>query len=358
VKITDVLSSTTYVEGGTGAVLVMGGHGAARVGGCYPDFSPRNHVWFDGWLNLLSEFENTPTYQNLLLSAFNKQITQVPTKTSVINFIIELLELKPIFKKLASIPKHIREGTLTKAVSGKSLSRRSPINAAKGGAKGFLAVEFQWLPFISDIYAFITAMDTVTKRINFLIKTKKEETTVRFVKEDCAVRAETGTEIIVYDDSSDVRQSIWLTDYQCDFISTWKLYQDLEGLDDVWAGLRGLFVDLGVNNPAKIVWNAIPFSFLVDWVAPVSQWLEKAAAQPFYGVWKTYDVTSSVNEKYTFENRFVAKHGGTNGPEFKAVVQQYRRLNYLPLSLGAIDFSQLTDTQQKLALALAVSGVR
>lgn len=350
----DIQTSTTFVDPNNGSTVVMTNHAAALLANMYPLYSPRNYVYFNGWLNLLGKFEDTPTYKNLCVEAFNKQITQVPSKTSVINFAIELIELKPIFKSLAKIPKYLREGAFTRKTSLRSLKRSTPVNVARKGAKGFLAAEFQWLPFVSDIATFMGTMEAVAKRLDYLIKTRGKETTVRFVKEDCYQRPL--GELYVQDDGSNAKQFIALDQYQCDFVSTWKLFQELEGLDAAWADLRATFAHLGVNNPAKIIWNAIPFSFLIDWVAPVSSWLERAAVQPFYGVWNVYDATSSIHEKYVISQNFHAKAGGSHGPEFKVHCDNYRRLTYLPITAGAIDFSQLSDTQQKLALALVVAS--
>lgn len=348
-----IIHSTSFVEANGGALVSVKGETELYLQDLYPDYSPSRSLTFPGWLNLLSRIEDSPTYANLCVSAFNKQITQVPAKTSIINFGIELLELRPIFKKLGEIPNHIRQGSLSKAVSGKRISRLTPARIAKSGAKGFLAAEFQWLPFISDIAAFTGTIDAVTKRLNYLRKTKGKEATVRFSSEDCYSRPL--GDILVINDGRNSTETIRLDRYQCDFVSTWKLFQDLEGLDDAWAELRATFAYLGVNNPAKIIWNAIPFSFLVDWVTPVSKWLERAAVQPFYGEWNVYDVTSSLRENYTFSFNSLFKHGGSSGPRFYVDVDNYRRLNYLPLTLGAIDFTQLTDTQQKLAAALVIS---
>jgi hypothetical protein len=351
--VTDASGLMSYVAG-NGDTVNMYGWARANLDHMYPKYSPRNYVWFNGWLNLLAKFEETSTYQNLCVEAFNKQISQVPTKTSVINFAIELAELKPIFKSLASIPKHIREGTLSKQVTGRGLSRRTPINVAKGGAKAFLAAEFGWLPFVSDIIAFIGTMDAITKRLDYLRKTKGKETTVHFEKLDAYVHPQLG-QTLTSDTTSDIESSVVLMDHRVEFHSTWKLFQDLQGLDDAWAGLRAAFAYLGVNNPAKIVWNAIPYSFLVDWVTPVSSWLDRVAVQPFAGEWRVYDVTSSVKETSKFQFNTTALRGGTSGPQIYMDVKCFRRLPYLPLTLGAVDFSQLSDTQQKLALALVVT---
>jgi hypothetical protein len=352
----DMLGSTSYnFQGGT---IVMTNHALQLLGLLRPYDSVLNESGFHGWIDLTHSFQSTAAYKNLCLEAFMKQSAQVPNKTSAINFAIELAELKPIFKNLGKIPKLIREDKLVQQIGKPALIKRKlPKKVAKAGVDTFLGWNFGWAPFIGDLRTFVTTMDDVAKRINYLLKTRGKETVVRFSKKEAYTHPNLGQVVYTRDDSNDVYQRIVLRNYECKFVSTWRLFHNLEGLDDAWAGLRAAFAHLGVNNPLKIVWNAIPFSFLVDWVYPVSTWLEKAAIQPFFGQWDVYDVNSSVHEVFVYDFLFTGKHGGTNGTEFTVVVDRYSRLNGLPFTLGAFDLSQLTDTQQKLAFSIPLSRI-
>jgi hypothetical protein len=163
---------------------------------CYPDLMyPTSYNRFHGivdapgYSNLFGEFSQTPTYANLCLDAFKKQITQVPTRTSVLNFALEASDFKPLAKGLLSIPKRLREQDASKVLTlgNFRLSRKLPRKVAKSGVDTFLQVYFQWLPFISDIQAFVSSVDTVKRRLDFLIKNKGKPVTIRYHKPDAYV---------------------------------------------------------------------------------------------------------------------------------------------------------------------------
>lgn len=54
-------------------------------------------------------------------------------------------------------------------------------------------------------------------------------------------------------------------------------------MDERSAFIRLLIGRLGLNNPALITWELIPFSFVVDWFLPVGTWIERAS-----GSWNNY----------------------------------------------------------------------
>jgi hypothetical protein len=44
------------------------------------------------------------------------------------------------------------------------------------------------------------------------------------------------------------------------------------------AHVKKLIQDLGLNNPADLVWELLPWSFVIDWFLPVGPWLESLTA--------------------------------------------------------------------------------
>jgi len=310
-----------------------------------------------GWSNLLGEFMSTPTYQNLLLEAFNKQKDQVPAKISLINFLVELKDFKPLINSFKKIPKALSDSQSQALSSFKRGNiRRLPKRVAKSGIDTFLSYNFQWAPFIGDLKTLTEIGDSSSKRLDYLRKTKGKEVTVHFQKEDCYQHPQVNT--VVWSTGKQWgRTFVKLKEYSCTFNSTWRLLHNLKELDDAFSGLRATYASLGLNNPIKAAWNSIPFSFMLDWVGPLGSWLDNAAVQPFTGQWDIYDCTSSVKEEGTFD-----WYAHDDGLDTDVVVQtvrvrKYTRLDGLPFTLGAVDFSQLNDTQQKLALSIALSKV-
>lgn len=331
-------------------------------GGLSPTGSRTNPNDNGGWSAILfADFLNTPRFADLCFEAWTKLKTQVPAEVSVLNFIYELKDFGPLAKSLSKIPKSVRDSklgqTFADPLKGKGKIRKS----AKAVNNTFLSYNFMWAPFVGDLQKLTTVSDSAAKRLDFLRKTRKKEVTVRFNKVDCYVNPLLNVPQERGIQSDDWKRTFTLTKYQCDFIVTCKLYQDLEGLDDAWAGLRATIATLGINNPVKAAWAAVPFSFLADWVAPIGKWLERAAVQPFYGVWKVYDITTSVRERSEAEFKLSARPGrSVSLPETlicRVKGDNYVRLVGLPQTLGAIDFSQLTSQQQKLFLSLVLTKV-
>lgn len=336
--------------------LVFDNEGQSPTGDS-PATRPNDH----GYSNMVGSFVDTPTYRNLCLSAFTKQISQVPAKISLLNFLFELKDFKELGKSLSKIPSLLKNQSLARHVNLVSKHKKSlPLVAAKAGTDTFLSWNFQWAPFIGDLQTLTKVGENAYKRLDWLRKTNQKSTTIHFQKEDCYTHPLVGTDVFVAGTSTNPHR-YRLRSYQCDFVSTWRLYHNLRDINDALSGLKAVFATLGLNNPAKAVWNAIPFSFLLDWVGPFGTWLEKAAAQPFTGEWEISEVTSSVHEVYyiDFYSDYFPGGGHPNTSTLmqSVKVDRYSRLDGLPFTLGAFDFSQLTDTQQKLAAAIPLGIV-
>jgi len=329
-----------------------GGNGQSPAGS--PATRPNDH----GFSNLVSPFQSTDTYRNLCVQAFNKQITQVPAKISLLNFLFELKDFKELGKSLSKIPKLLKDDSLARHVNLVTKHKKSlPKVVAKSGVDTFLSWNFQWAPFIGDLQTLTKVGENAYKRLDFLRKTNKSSTTIHFEKDDCYTHPSVGQDVLTLSFGASKHHYI-LRSYECKFTSTWRLYHNLADVNDALSGLRSVYATLGLNNPAKAVWNAIPFSFMLDWVGPFGSWLERAAVQPFTGDWIISEVTSSVHERYLIDFIVENFYGPvTNNLMQTVVVDRYTRLDGLPFTLGAIDFSQLTDTQQKLALAIPLSKV-
>lgn len=311
-----------------------------------------------GYSNMVGSFLYSPTHANLCAKALSKQLTQVPAKISLINFVVELKDFKDIIHAFSKIPKKLQAAQLAKsrALLGLkfSVNKKLPKKIAKAGIDSFLSWNFQWAPFIGDLQTLTTVGDSAYKRLDYLIKTNNKVVPVRFIAEDCYTHPSLGQTVHSKTFGSSAHRYV-LRAYTCDFHSTWQLFHNLKELQDSLSGLRAVFATLGLNNPIKAAWNAIPFSFLVDWVGPIGDWLERAAVQPYTGDWVISDCSSSIRETYIIDF-FVDNYPDSKTTLVESVrVDNYVRLPGLPVTLGAVDFSQLTDTQQKLFLSIPLS---
>jgi len=304
----------------------------------FPSSFDRPHIAPINVIDNLPVLPTAPIFE-AGLKAFNKFNSQIPLSVSIVNFLYEFREYKdmvPKFtKKLRSIP-HAANSNL-------------------------LSYKFGWEPFIGDMAKLSGLYKKIIDRIDYLRKTQKKIVPVRYKQLDVYDYPDIGsyTPWWVYNGWSSGGEEYFrgkLIDAHADFYASCKLYHDLKGLDDHWAYLKALSASLGVNNPVSIVWNAIPFSFVLDWFLPIGNMLENLAINPFEGVWRFWDCTYSVKQTISYD----ISHFYSGGPcgvgdkdDFMSRVDvvSYERKLGLPTLLS--DLSDLTLEKQALLASLA-----
>jgi hypothetical protein len=216
------------------------------------------------------------------MDAYNAFNSQVPTTVSLPNFLYELKDMKGM------IPSFDRK-SLTKTASN-----------------NFLAFEFGVKPFISDIKNIVNMADSVSKRLHHLVQQQKKTSHLTFARD---VKYE--------EDFSFFRniESPYFNDYvegamngfmfkrtsaRTHFQIGASLYQDLSDLEDANSQLKALLSSGGFNHPARVVWNAIPYSFVVDWFFSVGKLLDTLNVQPFGGEWSVTNVGYSLKSEATY----------------------------------------------------------
>lgn len=290
---------------------------------------------FDGydawpWLPVLSPSD----LSDYSIQAFNKFHDQIPTEVSLANFLYELKDMKGMIPKL--------EKSLTKTA-----------------ANNFLGFEFGTLPFIDDVKNIVNMSEAVDKRLKHLMDVNGKTTGLSFNRE------------IVYDEPFDFVKS--LTDPYItadgDFDRVYfkrqsarlnlhiggKLTQDLSDLASANAKLKGLIAAGGFNHPARVVWNAIPYSFVVDWFFSVGKALDSLAVQPFGGQYDVTDVGYSIKREASFIATYVPPTPDIvlGNPLLGVVsVKSYERFYGFPATALFITDGSLTPKQQVLALAM------
>lgn len=101
----------------------------------------------------------------------------------------------------------------------------------------WLAWNFQWAPLINDIHTLFKGMEPVTG-----LPIRKRASASKTTFEQLTYPTSTHSRSMTHTVRVSVTGSVTITD-----------------------PLLAILDELGLANPAKIVWNAIPFSFVVDW---------------------------------------------------------------------------------------------
>lgn len=303
---------------------------------------PDRHVNFDGvalplaepsfidwpWLPVIS----SASLSDWAVDAYNAFHDQVPTTVSLPNFLYELREMKSL------IP---------------SIDRRS---ISKTASNNFLAFQFGWQPMVKDIKAILNLSDSVQKRIKILLE-QQEKTTKLSFNRDIPLEEPFSFMKSCYDAATshgDTDVEFQRVSAKAKFHCGASLYQDLSDLDSALGTMKALSASGGFNKPARVVWNAIPYSFVVDWFFHVGKILDTLSVQPFGGTYKVSDIGYSVKSEAVFIASQVFHNGSTVLKSTLGTidVRGYVRRPGFPVSSLFITGGSLSPMQQALSLAM------
>lgn len=162
-----------------------------------------------------------------------------------------LLMISRRAKQLLTAAKYLRSGNFLGFLRTLKISKKS-VKPRRGLAKSFadtwLEFHFGWVPLIHDIYSAVAVLDSNPK-------TRSSETSRL-----------TGSDVFqpLFPSALDV-----LNTDSCSYSLVAKMGCSCR-ISDIAAFKAN---ELGLINPASVVWELIPFSFVVDWFIPVGAWL-------------------------------------------------------------------------------------
>lgn len=267
-------------------------------------------------------------------TAYDEFSTQFPSHVDLFNFLRELPEIGDLAEAIARL--------MTKLLDSKTLRN------------GFLAYNFGLKPLLSDIKLLQTVVPRVLNRLEWLKKNRGKPVKLNFY------RAKEVDTPFSYPSSAPSPQVVCVH-YSAQFRAHAVLRQELEGLDTVIGTVRSFASSLGLLNPAKIIWNAIPYSFIVDWLFKVSDLLNSLDIQPLKGKWELSQVHHTIKEIGVIE-RYNQIWPSLGNPWRKTdtgvVAMRYRRAPGLPVLTSELSIGDLSPQQQALLAALLDQRLR
>jgi hypothetical protein len=317
-------------------------------------------------------------YDGYKQRALNSMLPYIKGQLSLVNSVIELKDLKTVPKTLKKINAFIDLHNIGSAVRNRSSLRK----ALHASADGYLQAQFNVNPMLSDITGIYTALSSVTRDLRSLIagqgRTQKRHFRALLPNETivdtgvfyspvppganpygcnypCGVRSDAVryvyTDVAVF--HAEIEYNYNFTQYQTEN-----------------AQLFGLLDALGVNLNPAIIWNAIPWSFVIDWVINVSKWLDQHKVlymEPVINIHKfltsvTYRRRILVSRTLT---RATAWHdlgsddtiSDTSGSLPSITETSYRRDVGMPSS-SSVQLSGLSLKEFSLGAALVITGAR
>jgi hypothetical protein len=240
------------------------------------------------------EFIPPPDGLNDLLDAALKRAgPNMKSNLSLVNSLYELKDLISIKHSVSKLLDLFRSKDLYYKLSSGPRTLR---NILRTGSDSFLQEQFNIAPLVSDVYGVYTALMNVEQRVRSLINGMGR---LRHFHYDVELK-DIPDESLLYDSTwsgNAVEPSVAgvlrthrnstspasKVHIQIDYNYTLLPYQIAH------AQLLTFLDMLGVNVNPRIIWNAIPWTFVVDWVVNIGSWLSQFKLlnmEPQVNIWR------------------------------------------------------------------------
>lgn len=251
--------------------------------------------WSNAWaVARVWTFESAPALPtldgvdgaSLATRALRQMMPSMNEGTSLVNFVLELKDLRREFTKWKK--RYLKTSdTITRFGSRKGAARKKKYEPKESLSKTlsgeYLSYMFGWAPFISDLKGMYDGLKKFKSRLAWFRQNAGK-----------VLKRQYRRILPGYSDYED-SHTFWMGGY-CSSIPnnssypfTWRrkvewfegpqysatlIYRyTIPEMSEAEMKVKGFLDMLGVRLDPSIIWNAIPFSFLIDWVVDVSSWL-------------------------------------------------------------------------------------
>lgn len=210
------------------------------------------------------------------LQALYKFETQFPEEISLPNFFWELKEIGGLIPRISS--------SFTKMLAG-----------------GFLNWEFGWKPFLSDLATLGSLANAVADRLEQLRKTYGKVTRLGYYAPEWWTPS-IPSHTFPTTSWNGLQVEIQPTFVRSDLRVGALFFHKIPYLNDIIGTIRAFVGALGLNNPLKTVWQAMPFSFVIDWFTTFGSTLDAVAVLQDKTVdWRIWNVNWSMKTRHRFD---------------------------------------------------------
>jgi hypothetical protein len=312
----------------------------------------------------------------LVARALRSMLPLVKAELSILNSIYELKD----FKSLPHTILHIKDFIVN--ISSTLLTKLKGISRIE--ADLYLQAQFNIKPLISDIFGIYTAMSRVHSHVNDLL-TRAGKLQVQHYRcilneypdvHDTVTKDSHGEDLLgvviplgdsglTYDCNSYIsKRSVVYS--PTTFHAQVQYVYNYDALQTAQAQLWGLLDSFGINMNPAIIWNAIPWSFVVDWFIGVSRWLDSYKVENLKPQINILQYLWSIKRSRTISVETLASNDWLWGDYprnatciIRPVVTEtaYRRQAGLP-TYNSFTMSGLSSTEFSLGAALVITRRR
>jgi hypothetical protein len=230
--------------------------------------------------NIVTDLEG---YEQMRINALAMMLPVIKPRMSLVNSLLELKDIKGIAKLLSKNLGALRSiGRMTLRQAQKAVRKPSSlVPAADGVASNYLTWMFGVKPLVSDIVALFQSLTKVEAELRHLLNNEQKPQVMRVswpFGQNTRVPLSGGHQLIYVNNVDYINAYTSYGGYCITelgrFHATLRYSYQFSELQRAHGSVLSLLDSLGVRLDASIIWNAIPFSFVVDWVFNVGNYLE------------------------------------------------------------------------------------
>jgi hypothetical protein len=304
---------------------------------------------------------------NLTHRALAQMLPIIKAELSVPNFLVELKDFK---RPLQRATEYFRSGVFINAIRKLGLRSNETFQQLLRRAAGnYLNLSFNILPFISDVGKIRLAMSRTERRLNDFITRSGSPQSRHFNlflhefpdRDDPEVSGVSATSNSFWDDCYSA-SSRKVTYEESTFHAQIQYNYNYTGYQLENARMLAQLDAFGFNLNPAIIWNAIPWSFVVDWMAGVGPYLDSLKTEnmkPVINI-RRYLWSIKRSRRIVVSKRVYLYRTGTliASGQMPVVVQTaYRRSVGIPTS-SSISLSGLNPKEFSLGAALVIARRR
>lgn len=314
---------------------------------------------------------NLPDLGSLVDASLSAMLPGIRPSLSLVNSILELKDVKSMARQFVNLDRSCRrfQNVLKDRCPWYRRDRLRRMftlrNITRSAASGWLSWSFAYMPMVSDMIGVIRAMADTREQVRKLLADEGKEKVQHFAAPLFYLYRDADQSYTTNFTNPGVKGQARCCRYvryvNPMFRAAIRYRYTIPGWAKADASLRGLLDGFGVNLNPAIVWNAIPYSFMLDWVLGVGRWLDQFKVRNLEP--KTHITRYCISYRVKREIRTTFQvvndaYFGTNCGEVpvnSASEDAYVRMPMVPDLLRSITSSGLSSREFSLASALAIT---
>jgi hypothetical protein len=227
--------------------------------------------------------------------------------------------------------------------------------AIKAGAAGHLTWSFAVKPLMLDVQSLAATLNTLADRLAWLRKHQGKPVKVTFRKDvtDIARPSDTYT----YWGTGQAEHLV--DDVKATYTAYALVTYDIADLNDLELKARILARSFGVDNPLGVLWELTPFSFVLDWIVKVGDFLASLTPKvqlpiTFLDCGWTYKLHLTTHDRIVYYWPYPT--GST--PLTITRIRHFKRGVGIPAQFSSLDLGDPGLSQLALAMSLFIQKVK